>query len=158
MLKQPIRSSIFIVSIILFLVASGYSEQAKKIKGPIVITSEKLTADNKTNTALFENSVIARTSNMTIFADRMLVYSDKGSGDVKRIDASGNVRLIRDKRVITSKEATYYADSEIIIFTGTPKAVEDNNVISGEKMTYYINEDRFLIDNSKVFLQKETSN
>lgn len=155
MLKQLFKNSIFIISLILFIATAGYAEQVKKIKGPIVITSEKLTADNKANTALFENSVIARTSNMTIFADKMLVYSDKKTGDVKSIDASGNVRLIKDKRVITSREATYYADTETIIFTGNPRAVEDNNIISGEKMTYYINEDRFLIDNSKVFLQKE---
>ncbi len=157
MSKQLFKNSIFIILLILLTSEFGYAEEVKKIKGTIVVTSEKLTADNKANTALFENSVIARTSNMTIFADKMLVYSDKSSGDVKRIDASGNVRLIKDRRVITSKEATYYADSETIIFTGTPKAVEDNNVISGEKMTYFINEDRFLIDNSKVFLQKETA-
>jgi len=157
MSKQLFKNSIFVILLILFATGIGYSEQAKKIKGPIVITSEKLTADKKTNTALFEHSVIARTSNMTIFADKMLVYSDKDSGDVKRIDASGNVRLIKDTRVITSREATYYADSETVIFTGTPKAVEDNNVISGEKMTYLINEDRFLIDNSKVFLQNKVS-
>ncbi len=41
-----------------------------------------------------------------------------------------------------------------VIFTGDPKAVEDGNVMTGKKMTYLMNEDRFLVDDSKVFLPK----
>jgi lipopolysaccharide export system protein LptA len=62
--------------------------------------------------------------------------------------------MIKDKRVITSREATYYAKGEKVIFTGDPKAVEDGNVMTGKKMTYLMNEDRFLVDDSKVFLTK----
>ena len=141
---------------VFFLVISnGFSAEAvNKIKGPIVITSEKLTADNNTHTALFEHSVIARTADVTLYANTMLVYSDKASGDVTRINASGDVKLIRDKRVIISREATYYAEGEKVVFTGDPKAVEDGNVITGKQMTYLMNEDRFLVDDSKVFLTK----
>jgi lipopolysaccharide export system protein LptA len=84
----------------------------------------------------------------------MLVYSNKDSGDVTKIDATGAVKMIKDKRVITSHEATYYAEGEKVIFTGDPKAVEDGNVMTGKKMTYLMNEDRFLVDDSKVFLTK----
>jgi lipopolysaccharide export system protein LptA len=84
----------------------------------------------------------------------MLVYSDKDSGEVTKIDATGAVKMIKDKRVITSQEATYYAEGEKVIFTGDPKAVKDGNVMTGKKMTYLMNEDRFLVDDSKVFLPK----
>lgn len=145
-------SIIFIFSI---LIGNALSAEAvKKIKGPIVITSEKLTADNQAHTALFERSVVARTAETILYADRMLVYSDKDSGDVTRIDATGAVKMIKDKRVITSREATYYTEGEKVIFTGDPKAVEDGNVMTGKKMTYLMNEDRFLVDDSKVFLTK----
>ncbi len=49
-------------SLIIFLLLSinAFSaEEAKKIKGPIIITSKILTADNKAHTALFEKSVVA---------------------------------------------------------------------------------------------------
>ena len=145
-------SIFFIFSI---LIGNALSAEAvKKIKGPIVITSEKLTADNQAHTALFERSVVARTEETILYADRMLVYSDKDSGDVTKIDATGAVKMIKDKRVITSREATYYAEGEKVIFTGDPKAVEDGNVMTGKKMTYLMNEDRFLVDDSKVFLTK----
>jgi len=148
------RFMLFIVGFgFLLLSANVFSvEKAERIKGPITITSERLTADNQAHTALFESSVIAKTTDMTIYADRMLVYYDKDTGSVKKIDAVGGVKLIRENRVITSKEATYYADEEKVIFTGEPKAVEGENVVTGNKMTYLMNEDRFLVEGSKVFL------
>jgi lipopolysaccharide export system protein LptA len=127
----------------------------KQIKGPITITSEMLTADNQAHTALFEQSVIARTTDMTMYADRMLVYYDEGTGDVTRIDASGTVKVIKGNRVITSREAVYFADGGKVIFTGEPKAVEGENVVTGKKITYLMNEDRFLVESSKVFLTKK---
>ena len=144
--------------LVFFLMTAGIvsaESEVKRIKGPIVITSEKLTADNTAHTALFERSVVARTKEMTVHADKMLVYSNKDSGDVTRIDASGNVQLIKGNRVVTSQEATYFADEDKVIFTGEPKAVEDGNVITGKKMTYLMNEDRFFVEGSKVFLTKK---
>jgi lipopolysaccharide export system protein LptA len=125
---------------------------AKKIKGPITITSEMLTADNQARTALFERSVIARTADMTIYADRMLVQYDKTTGNVARIDAGGTVKVTTVNRVITSRDAVYFAGEEKIVFTGEPKAVEGQNVVTGKKMTYLMNEDRYLVEDSKVFL------
>ena len=147
-------SIIFIFSM---LVGNAFAAEAvKKVigQGPIVITSEKMTADNQAHTALFERSVVARNAGTILYAEKMLVYSDKDSGDVTRIDATGAVKMIKDKRVITSKEATYYAEGEKVIFTGDPKAVEDENVVTGKRMTYLMNEDRFLVEDSKVFLTK----
>lgn len=146
--------SLLVSSLVTTGIVSAESE-VKRIKGPIVITSEKLTADNTAHTALFERSVVARTKEMTIYADKMLVYSDKDSGDVTRIDSSGNVQLIKGNRVVTSQEATYFADEDKVIFTGEPKAVEDGNVITGKKMTYLLTEDRFFVEGSKVFLTKK---
>jgi lipopolysaccharide export system protein LptA len=131
------------------------AEEAQKIKGPIIITSEMLTADNQTHTALFEHTVVARTTDMTIYANKMLVHYDKDTGNVTRIDAEGDVKLIKENRVITSKEATYYADGEKVIFTGEPKAIDGENVVTGRKMTYLLNENRFLVEGSKVFLTKK---
>jgi lipopolysaccharide transport protein LptA len=139
------------------LVGNAVSDEAvKKIigQGSIVITSEKMTADNQAHTALFERSVVARNAGTILYADRMLVYSDEDSGDVTKIDAAGAVKMIKDNRIITSREATYYAEGEKVIFTGDPKAVKDGDVITGKKMTYLMDEDRFLVDDSKVFLPK----
>jgi lipopolysaccharide export system protein LptA len=142
--------------IVLALATYGFSaEQAKKIKGPVVVTSEMLKADNKARTALFERSVVARTTDMTIYADKMLVHYEEGSGNVTQIDAEGQVKVTKENRVITSREAVYYAAEEKVIFTGDPRAVEGENVVTGKKMTYLMNDDIFLVEESKVFLKNK---
>jgi lipopolysaccharide export system protein LptA len=142
--------------LILFLLSTTVfsEEKAQRIKGPITITSDMLTSDNKAHTAAFENSVVARTSDMTLHADRMLVSYDADSGDVKMIEAEGNIKLLRGTRAIISQKATYDADGEKVIFTGEPRATDGENVVTGTKITYLLNEDRYLVEDSKVFLKK----
>jgi lipopolysaccharide export system protein LptA len=144
-----------LVLVVLLSVQVSAAEQAKKIKGPIVITSEKLKADNKARTALFERSVVARSTDLTIYADTMLVHYEEGSGNVTQIDAGGQVKVTKESRVITSREAVYYAAEEKVVFTGDPRAVEGENVVTGRTMTYLMNEDLFLVEDSKVFLKNK---
>lgn len=160
MSRQHFRNDMFrfIITLLIFLslAASAFSEeQVKKIKGPVIITSEMLTADNKARTALFERSVVARTTDLTMYADRILVYYDKDTGNVTQLDAEGGVKVVKENRVITSREAVYYSDGEKVVFTGEPRAVEGENVVTGKKMTYLMNEDRFLVEGSKVFLTQK---
>jgi lipopolysaccharide export system protein LptA len=145
------------IAILFFTSLNAFSEEStqRKIKGPITVTSETLTDDNKSHTAFFEKNVIARTTDMTLYADTMLVYYKEGSGDVTKIDASGNVKLFKNGRVITSDKATYYADEDKVIFTGEPRAVDGENVVTGSIITYYISDDRSYVEKSKVFLKNK---
>lgn len=159
------EAAIFIVMVVFCLLPIAYSlapdvfaqekKAASSSKEPTVITSEILTADNKAKTALFERSVVAKKGEMTLFADKMLVYysEEKGGSNIKKIDAEGNVKLIKGDRVVTSKFAVYFAEpEERIIFTGEPRATEGENVVTGTKMTFFMKDDRSLVENSKVFL------
>ena len=117
--------------------STGFSEDKKKIEGPIVITSQRLTTDNKAGTAVFEQSVVAQTTDMTLYADKMIVlYDEEGGGDVTKIDAEGNVKVVKGDKVITSQKASYFADTENVVFYGDPRAVEGDNVVTGSTMTY----------------------
>ena len=162
MLKQ-----LFIISIIFLCLPSiqagaeaqkaqaSAENQKAKIKGPITITSETLTADNQAHTALFEKRVVAVTTDLTIQSDKMLVFYKEDSGDVTKIEATGNVRVLRESRIITSKAATYYADEEKVIFIGDPRAMDGDNVVTGTKITYFMDNDRFQVENSKVILKNK---
>ena len=143
---------------IFFLILSALvtaEEPKEKIKGPITVTSETLTADNKQHTALFEKKVIAKTSDMTIHADWMLVYYKEEGGDVTKIEAKGDVKVYRDAKVITSQEATYFADEEKVVFTGSPRAIDGQNVVTGTKIIYFTKDDRSYVENSKVILKNK---
>lgn len=149
----------FIISAVFLLFSSvnvfPEEQPQSKVKGPITITSETLTADNKAHSALFEKNVVARTTDMILYADTMLVFYKEGSGDVTKIEASGNIRLYKNNRLITSRNATYYADEDKAVFTGDPRAVDGENVVTGSVMTYYIGEDRSYVEKSKVFLKNK---
>jgi lipopolysaccharide export system protein LptA len=158
----------------------GDQPDAKQV--PLIITSATLTADNEENTATFEGNVIARKGETTLYADRMIVFtkkdlqaageggqfapgsepqktakaktpSEQGAGDVDRIEAYGNVRLIKGPKVVTAAQAIYYTQpEEYVVFRGDPRAAEGRNVVTGSKMTYYMKDDRSVVENSKVFL------
>lgn len=150
------RWGVFILCpVIILLFSSPLSAQDKKTltsKGPVVVTSSTLTADNKARTALFEGNVTAKTESMTIHSDKMLVhYSDEGN--ITRIDAEGNVKVLKGDRIITSAAAVYFAGEEKVVFTGQPRASEGGTVIHGSKMTYYINEERSVVENSRAFIE-----
>jgi len=152
MSKRLLIISIFF----LFLpIQSSAENQKANIKGPITITSETLTADNKAHTALFEKNVVAKTTNLTIQADKMLVFYKEDGGDVTKIESTGNVKVLKEDRIITSKAATYYADEEKVVFTGEPRAMDGDNVVSGTKIVYFMTNDRFFVENSKVILKSK---
>ena len=65
------------------------------------------------------------------------------------------MKVTKENRVITSREAVYYAAEEKVVFTGEPRAVEGENVVTGKKMTYLMNDDIFLVEESKVFLKNK---
>jgi len=141
--------------IILLPAWASAEEPKEKIKGPITVTSETLTADNKNHNAIFEKNVIAKTTDMTIHADLMLVYYKEQGGDVTKIEAKGNVKIYRDAKVITAHEATYFAEEEKVVFTGNPRAIDGGNVVTGTKITYYTKDDRSVVENSKVILKNK---
>lgn len=147
---------LFIISIVsLWLIAVGASAQESQpqIRGPITVTSVSLTADNKARTALFEGNVIAKTTDMTIHADKMLVHYGEGGGEVTKIEAAGNVTVQREAKVITAGKAVYFAQEDKVVFTGDPRASDGESMVTGTKITLHIKEDRSQVENSKVFLK-----
>jgi lipopolysaccharide export system protein LptA len=129
--------------------------EKKSSKEPTVITSHTLTTDTKAKTALFEGNVLVRKADMTLVANKMLVYyaDEKEGNTIRKIEAEGNVKLTRRDRVITSQFALYVAEPvEQVIFTGEPRATDGENMVTGTKMTYLMKDERALVENSKVFL------
>ncbi|MBI5848320.1 MAG: hypothetical protein HZB31_10315 [Nitrospirae bacterium] len=126
-----------------------------KVKGPVTVTSETLTADNQAHTALFEKNVDAKTSEMTMSADWMLVHYTDPGGDITKIESKGNVKVQKEDKVMTSQEATYFAESpERIVFSGSPRAFDGQNVVSGNRITYFVDDDRSFVEGGSKVIMK----
>jgi lipopolysaccharide export system protein LptA len=145
---------VLIVSLALLGAAHLYAEEEKILgRGPIVITSESLVADQKEGRAVFEGSVEARSEDMTLVSERMTVFYTE-EGGVERIEAEGDVKLTHEERVVVSEEALFLTAERKITFRGNPKAMEGPNVVSGSKMIYLMDEDRFIVEGSTVILKQ----
>lgn len=159
MINYGLRFLIFYACIAIFLsVINGisYAEQKKGVREPVTITSQILTADNKARTAIFEGSVKAVKGDIILYSDKMTVYyqDEKAGSSIKKIDAEGNIKLIKGERVITSSFAQYFSEAdERVVFTGEPKATDGQSVIAGSKMTYFFVNDRYVVENSRVLMQ-----
>ena len=156
MFRRLLTGSIIILAaLVLARQGDGQTQESMKTRlpGPIAITSDRLTADNKAKTAVFQGHVVAKKSDATLYADSMTVYFGGDRDEVEKIEAAGNVRMLRKGRVIFAQAATYYNDSDKVVFTGEPRAVDGENVVTGSEITYYVGEDRSVVEKGKVFLK-----
>ncbi|MBI4686912.1 MAG: lipopolysaccharide transport periplasmic protein LptA [Nitrospirae bacterium] len=124
-------------------------------KKPIIITSKTLVTDNKTSTAVFEGSVVAKTDDLVIYSDKMTVFYDNSNEKISKIYASGNVKVHKRERAIFSNEATYYGEEEKIVFAGEPRAIDGENIVSGTQIIYFLKDDRSIVEGSKVILKNK---
>ena len=109
---------------------------------PITVKSNEMNADNNAKTAVFMGKVVAKQGDVTIFSDKLVVsYADKG-GDVEKIEASGNVRIVQLSRTGFSDQAVYESNSGRIVMTGSPRVVQGEDSISGKVITYYVDDEK----------------
>lgn len=118
---------------------------------PITVKSNELAADNKGKTAVFTGKVVAKQGDVTIFCDRMTVYYGATQGDVDKIEADGNVRIVQENRVGVSSHAVYESKLGRITLTGgNPKVIQGKDTVSGEVITYFIDDERSSVTGGRV--------
>lgn len=115
---------------------------------PIVVTSERMEANDIEKTVVFTGHVIAVRGAMKIYADRMEVFNEKNGNKISRIVATGHVRIIQEGKSATGEQAVYYDADQKVVLTGKPKAREGDNVVTGTEIVYYLNEHRSLVKGS----------
>lgn len=112
---------------------------------PITIKSNELSADNKGKTAVFSGKVVARQGDITIYADRITINYAEKKGDVEKIEASGNVRIVQQNKIGTAALAVYDSRDGRITLTGNPRVMQGTDSISGKVITYYVDDDRSVV-------------
>ncbi len=153
-----LKSSLIVLVALFLFINPVLAQEKKEMPEPIIITSRTLINDSKTKTATFEGNVVAKRGEVTLYANKMIVYyeDEQKGGNIKMIEAIGDVKLVKADRVITSHKATYLPEpEERVIFTGEPRATEGKNLVTGEKITYFLKDDRSLVEKSKVYLKEK---
>ncbi len=111
---------------------------------PTTIKSNQMVADNKGKMAIFSGNVVAKQGDITIYSDKMTInYGDKG--DVEKIEADGNVRIVQENRIAKSSHAVYDSRQGYISLTGNPRVMQGSDSISGKTILYYVDEDKSVV-------------
>lgn len=128
------------------LAASGVNTAHKERSSqPITIKSNEMSADNKGKTAIFTGKVVAKQGDLTIYSDRLIVNYGDIKGDVDKIEAKGNVRIVQENRIGLANNAVYESRTGRITLTGNPKVMQGADNITGATITYFIDEDKSLV-------------
>jgi lipopolysaccharide export system protein LptA len=115
---------------------------------PVEIVSDQLVVDQEQNLATFSGSVDAVQGELRLRADRLLVYyargenggSNNGAGaatdpqGIQRIEAMGNVVLIRPNETSKGDEGTYEPATGLVTLTGNVVLTRGQNVIRGARL------------------------
>lgn len=132
------------------------AEQPEKIH----IVADRLTSDSETRFAEFIGNVRATQGETVITSDRLKIFYSENlaasktpstdEGAVKKIIASGNVRISFDNRIATAREAVYDSESKTLVLSGPrSKIISGSDSITGEKITYNRSDGRITVESGR---------
>ena len=157
----------FISSVVLIAGAVSAADESKADKfdakpetTPIVITAERLVSDNKAKFAELIGNVKATQADFVITSDKLRIYykgellntEKKGNDEdvLKKIVATGNVKITTDQYIAKTEELEYDAASMEISLTGEDSTVVyGKDSITGSKIILYQKDGRVKVLGSK---------
>jgi lipopolysaccharide export system protein LptA len=135
--------------------APGLDAPEKAKREPIVVTSDRMEADELGSTVTFIGGVTLKKENMTLTSDHLVVYYDAVDKAVREIEAQGNVVVRQEGRVALANKAIYYSKEEKIVLTGDPRIIENENQLGGERITMFMRSERSLIERGNVLFYQD---
>ena len=118
-------------------------------RAPIYIDSDRLEADQKTNTVTYKGNVVAKQEDVTLYANTLVIIYDPDTKKLKEIIATGNVKVVQLDRRATGQKVTFDQDKNKVVLDGDAVVREGTNVIRGERITFYVEEERSVVEPGK---------
>ena len=141
--------------------AAGESKTAasenKSEDVPILITADQLISNNEEKYAEFIGNVKAAQADFVITSDKLRIYyegdllnseenTNQNDDMLKKIVASGNVKIRSDQYNADTENAEYDTQTLIIVLTGeNSKVFSGKSSITGSKITLYRKDGRFKV-------------
>jgi len=87
-------------------------------------------------------NVIAVQDNITLYADKLSIFSVADGGEIDRALAEGNVKLITTKRTITAHDSLeYWRKQDVMVARGDAKVTEGDKKTHSDRVTAYFKKD-----------------
>ncbi len=149
------NSPLMLAALFLMAAASEPFSLEKGKREPIVVTSDRMEADQLGNTVTFIGGVTLKKETMTVTSDHLVVYYDTVTKGVREIEAQGNVVVRQEGRVALASKAVYYSTEEKVILTGEPRIIENDNQLGGERITLFMRSDRSIVEGGHVLFYQD---
>ena len=117
---------------------------------PVEITAQKLEVSQLERQSIFTGDVVAVQGEMTLYADKLIVYLQEAQQQIDRLEAIGGVKFVQLDRVATADRAIFQQVDEVLILTGNATVTQGGNSVSGDEITLFIQEDRTVVKGSKT--------
>ncbi len=112
---------------------------------PIEVTAQQLEALQQLGQAIFTGEVVAKQGDITIYCDRMVVFTKAGQRQVDRLEAFGGVRVVQLDRIATAAKAIYRQQLGTLVLTGDAKIHQGANEVAGDEITLFLLENRSIV-------------
>lgn len=122
---------------------------------PIVVTSDRMEADELGTIVTFTGGVTLKKEGMTLTSDHLVVYYDAATKGVREIEALGAVMVRQEGRVALADKAVYFSREEKFVLTGGPRIIENENQLGGERITLFMRSDRSIVEGGNVLLYQD---
>ncbi|HEY5674955.1 MAG TPA: lipopolysaccharide transport periplasmic protein LptA [Malonomonas sp.] len=148
-----IRLVWLVVIVVLFFPFTGFSadEQLPKPSSlPVEVTARNLEALKLQRQVIFTGEVVAKQGDITLYCDKLTVFSLPEADQVERMEAFGNVRVVQLDRTATAEQAIYRQQAGTLVLIGNAKVHQGQNQVAGDEITVYLQEDRSVVKSKET--------
>jgi lipopolysaccharide export system protein LptA len=127
-------------------------EAASALRGhntdaPVTFAADRIEVQDRADRAIFAGNVVARQADMTLNAARVTIaYSNVGSVEINRIDASGGVTVKSPSETARGQFAIYDLRSRLITVLGGVTLTRGQSVIRGGRLVLDLRTGRAVMD------------
>jgi len=129
------------------LAAETSPSRGREPRGPTTVTADRLEVSLKEHRAIYSGNVVAKTTDLTVTAERMEFDFDEKMEAVERMIATGNVYISQiEGNKAAANQATYYVLQDKVVLEGHARTWGQGNMVSATRITLFIKEDRHVAE------------
>jgi len=115
------------------------------VQQTIEVTAQQLEALQQQGQAIFSGEVIAKQGELTLYCDKLVIYSLVGQQKVDRLEAFGKVRVVQLDRTATADKVIYRQQQGTLMLIGNAQLHQGQNQVAGEEITLFLEENRSIV-------------
>lgn len=100
----------------------------------VQVTADTFVVDQQNSEATFTGNVVVTRSDLTVWADEVLVTFEGQMENIRHVTATGKVRLKTDTQEATGDRASFAPDSQILRLSGNVTVVNASGTVSGPEL------------------------